>query len=129
MDPLEPELRVIKAAEELAATLGANDNHTVAAAAMDAHGVIHSAVNLYHFTGGPCAELVVIGLAASLEAGPLVTMAAAGDRGRGLIAPCGRCRQTMLDMHPDIVVAVPSTNGPHMAPIQELLPYSYYAPA
>lgn len=50
MKLFESELRVIEAAEELAATLGEEKNHTVAAAAMDAYGTIYRAVNVYHFT-------------------------------------------------------------------------------
>lgn len=126
--PLLSELRVIAAAEALARTLGDDANHTVAAAAMDTQGRIHTAVNIYHFTGGPCAELVALGVAAAAGAGPLITMAAAGDRGRGLIPPCGRCRQVMLDLHPDILVAVPSVDGPQMRPIRKLLPDTYFFP-
>lgn len=128
MNPSESELRVIEAAEELAATLGADMNHTVAAAAMDVGGVIHRGVNVFHFTGGPCAEFVVMGLAATAGGGPLTTMAAAGDGGRGLIPPCGRCRQAMLDLHPDVVVAVSGGNGPTMRPIRKLLPDSFLHP-
>lgn len=128
MDPFESELKVIAAAEELAATLGADKNHTVAAAAMDTNGVIHRAVNVYHFTGGPCAEFVVMGLAATADAGPLITIAAAGDGGRGLIPPCGRCRQAMLDIHPDVMVAVPTDTGPKMRPIRKMLPDTYFFP-
>lgn len=122
VEPLASELRVIEAAEALARTLGADPNHTVAAAAMDTTGRIHTAVNVFHFTGGPCAELVVLGVAAAAGAGPLVAIAAAGDRARGLIAPCGRCRQVLLDQYPDIVVAVP---GPSVRPIAALLPDAY----
>jgi hypothetical protein len=32
---------------------------------MDTHGWNHSGVNVHHFTGGPCAELAVVGLAAA----------------------------------------------------------------
>jgi len=128
MDPFESELRVVAAAEQLAAALGAERNHTVAAAAMDTTGRIHTAVNVYHFTGGPCAELVVLGVAAAAKAGPLLTIAAAGDQGRGLIPPCGRCRQALLDLHPDIVVAVPGDNGPQVQPIRKLLPDAYFYP-
>lgn len=128
MEPLESELRVIEAAETLARTLGSNSNHTVAAAAMDTNNRIHTAVNVYHFTGGPCAELVVIGVAATAEAGPLVAMAAAGDGGRGLIPPCGRCRQVMLDLHPDLLIAVPTGDGPQMRPIAKLLANTYFFP-
>ncbi|MPY09141.1 hypothetical protein FNH21_00035 [Arthrobacter sp. KR32] len=122
------ERRVIEAAETLALTLGNNPNHTVAAAAMDTSGRIHTAVNVYHFTGGPCAELVTLGVAATAEAGPLVAMAAAGDRGRGLISPCGRCRQVMLDLHPDLLVAVPTDTGPQMKPVAKLLSDTYFFP-
>jgi cytidine deaminase len=128
MKPLDSELRVIAAAEELARSLGTDPNHTVAAAAMDTAGRIHTAVNVFHFTGGPCAELVALGVAAAAHAGPLLTMAAGGDGGRGLIPPCGRCRQVMLDLHPDLLVAVPTDSGPVMRPIRKLLPDTYFFP-
>ena len=128
MDLFESERRVIAAAEDMAALLGTDPNHTVAAAAMDTLGRIHRAVNVYHFTGGPCAELVVMGVAAAANAGPLLTIAAAGDRGRGLIPPCGRCRQAILDLHPDVLVAVPGETGPRLQPIRKLLPHTYFFP-
>lgn len=37
--------------------------HTMGAAVRDAEGWIHVGVNLAHFTGGPCAELVALGTA------------------------------------------------------------------
>ncbi|WP_229731071.1 hypothetical protein [Microbacterium faecale] len=128
VEPLEDDQRVIDAAEALARRLGDNDNHTVAAAVMDIDGRVHEAVNVYHFTGGPCAELVVLGVAATSGAKQLLTIAAAGDRGRGLISPCGRCRQVLLDQHPDILVAVPTENDPVMRPIRKLLPDTYFYP-
>lgn len=128
MEPIESERRVISAAESLAQVLGEDPNHTVAAAVMDADGGIHTAVNVYHFTGGPCAELVALGVAAAANAGPLLTVAAAGDRGRGLIPPCGRCRQVLLDLHPDLLVAVPGDHGPVMQPVRRLLPDTYFFP-
>lgn len=67
------EMRVLDAALRQAEKLTGDPNHTVAAAAMDATGRIFTAVNDYHFTGGPCAELVVLGVAASEGAGPLTT--------------------------------------------------------
>lgn len=128
MKLFDSERHVVDAAERLAATLGHDPNHTVAAAAMDASGRVHTAVNVYHFTGGPCAELVVLGAAAAAGAGPLLTIAAAGDRGRGLIPPCGRCRQALLDLHPDVLVAVPTPTGPELRPIRKLLPDTYFFP-
>ena len=130
MDLFDSELRVIAAAEEHARGLGTDENHTVAAAAMDTTGAIHTGVNVHHFTGGPCAEVVVIGAAAAANAGPLVTFAAVGDHNRGLLAPCGRCRQVILDLHPDALVVVPDdiTGQRSIAPIPALLPHSYRHP-
>ena len=120
-----PEARTLDAARRLATTLPPNDTHTVAAAAMDTTGRIHTGVNVHHFTGGPCAELVVLGVAAAAHAGPLVTIAAVGDNGRDVLAPCGRCRQVLLDLHPDVRVVLP---GPQDAPIHHLLPHAYRHP-
>ncbi|WP_197024671.1 ASCH domain-containing protein [Cellulomonas sp. KRMCY2] len=122
------ELRVLKAASELAESLGGDPNHTVAAAAMDTTGTIYAGVNVYHFTGGPCAELVVLGMAASASAGPLTTIVAVGNGGRGVLPPCGRCRQTILDQHPDCFVIVPTAQGPDYRPIRKLLPFAYDYP-
>lgn len=130
MGLFDSELRVIAAAKELVRSLGPDENHTVAAAAMDTSGRIHTGVNVHHFTGGPCAELVVIGAAAAANAGPLVTIAAVGDRNRGVLAPCGRCRQVLLDLHPDALVVVPdeTTGRTSIAPIPALLPRSFRHP-
>ncbi|MFT7764295.1 cytidine deaminase [Clavibacter tessellarius] len=121
--------RVVHAAEALARTLGADAHHTVAAAALDGAGRIHTGANVLHFTGGPCAELVALGAAAAAGAGALVAMAAVGDGGRGVLAPCGRCRQVMLDLHPGILVVMPGTAGPTPVPVAELLPGAYARPA
>ncbi|MFE2441773.1 cytidine deaminase family protein [Streptomyces melanosporofaciens] len=116
---------LIRAAAQVAAARGRGDNHTVAAAARDRDGRIITAMNAYHFTGGPCAELVVIGAAAAQGAYDLVTMVAVGDRDRGVIPPCGRCRQVMLDYFPDLRVIVGAGGRPRAVPVAELLPESY----
>lgn len=120
--------RVLDAALVQAERLVGRAEHTVAAAAMDTRGRIFTGVNVHHFTGGPCAELVVLGAAASAGAGPLVTIVAVGDEGRGVLAPCGRCRQVLLDHHPDCVVVVPVDGGLEALPVRRLLPYSYRRP-
>ncbi|MBC7760916.1 MAG: hypothetical protein H7201_03790 [Candidatus Saccharibacteria bacterium] len=78
------------AAEAIVRSLPDNGTHTVASAAMDTMGNGHTRVNVFHFTGGPCAELVVIAAAAQALAGPLVSIVAVGDRDRGVLAPRGR---------------------------------------
>lgn len=122
------EQRVLDAATRQAESLIADPNHTVAAAAMDTTGRIFTGVNVHHFTGGPCAELVALGAAVSASAGPLATIVAVGDAGRGVLAPCGRCRQVILDQHPDCFVIVPTDEGPDCRPIRALLPFSYVRP-
>lgn len=121
------EKRLVNAAREVAESLPTGDIHTVAAAAMDTTGTISTGVNVFHFTGGPCAEMTAIAAAAEANAGPLVAMVAVGDRTRGVISPCGRCRQFMLDLHPDISVIVPFENDLIIEPIHRLLPFSYRA--
>lgn len=123
------ERRLVVAAEAIARSLPDNDTHTVASAAMDTRGKVHTGVNVFHFTGGPCAELVAVAAAAQAIAGPLVSIVAVGDRDRGVLAPCGRCRQVLLDLHPDIAVILPLPNDDLTAePIRDLLPRSYFAP-
>jgi cytidine deaminase len=99
--------------------------HTVGAAVRDASGRIHLGVNLYHFTGGPCAELVALGAARAAGARELVGIFAVGDGGRGVIAPCGRDRQVLVDYYPGIRVLVPTPDGVRSVAAPDLLPYAF----
>jgi cytidine deaminase len=121
--PVDHEL--IQAAAEVARTRCRGDNHTMAAAGRAPDGRIVTAVNAYHFTGGPCAELVVIGAAAAQGVYELDTIVAVGDRDRGIVAPCGRCRQALLDYFPAIKVIVGAGESVRAMPIADLLPESY----
>lgn len=116
---------LIQAAAQVARTRCRDGNHTVAAAARSHDGRIVTAVNAYHFTGGPCAELVVIGAAAAQGAYELDTIVAVGDRDRGVVPPCGRCRQVLLDYFPAINVIVGASDRLRAVPITDLLPESY----
>jgi len=55
----------------------------------------------------------------------LVLMVAVASRGRGVVSPCGRCRQLLLDYHPGIRVIVRDGEERRVVGLQELLPYSY----
>ncbi|MFG1808160.1 cytidine deaminase [Streptomyces sp. NPDC049040] len=116
---------LIQAAAHVACTRCRGDNHTMAAAARARDGRIITAVNAYHFTGGPCAELVLIGTAAAQGAYELDTIVAVGDRDRGVVPPCGRCRQVLLDYFPDVDVIVGNDDRVRSVPIAELLPEGY----
>lgn len=104
---------------------GDHDVHTVAAAVRDERGAVHVGVNLYHFTGGPCAELVALANARAAGARDPQTIGAVGDDGRGLLAPCGRDRQVMADHHPRIRVLLPTPLGPRAVHADALLPHTY----
>lgn len=121
--PLDHEL--IQAAADVARTRCRGDNHTVAAAGRARDGRIVTAVNAYHFTGGPCAELVLIGAAATQGVYELETIVAVGDRDRGVIPPCGRCRQALLDYFPGLEVIVGAGDRLRALSITDLLPESY----
>lgn len=47
------------------------------------------------------------------------------DTGRGVLAPCGRDRQVLLDYHPGIRVLVPVADGIRSVPIADLRPHAY----
>ncbi|MFB7336922.1 cytidine deaminase [Streptomyces adustus] len=116
---------LIRAAAHVAATRCRGDNHTMAAAARARDGRIITAVNAYHFTGGPCAELVLIGTAAAQGVYELDAVVAVGDRDRGVVPPCGRCRQVLLDYFPALKVIVATNEGLRTIPVSDLLPESY----
>jgi cytidine deaminase len=116
---------LIEAAADVARARCRGDNHTMAAAARARDGRIITAVNAYHFTGGPCAELVLIGAAAAQGAYELDTIVAVGDRDRGVVPPCGRCRQVLLDYFPALEVIVGADEHIRTVRITDLLPASY----
>ena len=103
-------------------TDGEDGVHTMGAAVRAADGQMYGGINLYHFTGGPCAELVALGLARASGARQLTTIVAVGDRGRGPVGPCGRDRQILFDYHPGIRVVMPTGDGVRSVRIQDLMP-------
>ena len=124
------EQRLVDAATDVVSRLPGDDTylHTVGSAVLDVHGDVYTGANVGHFTGGPCAELVALGMAAAAGAGPIALVVAVGDRGRGVMPPCGRCRQVLLDQHADSRVIVPERDGATSVPLRELLPYSSQHP-
>jgi cytidine deaminase len=116
---------LVDAARSVLRAHGDGDVHTVAAAVLDEDGRIHVGLNLYHFTGGPCAELVALAVARAAGARAPRLIVAVGDAGRGVLAPCGRDRQVLADYFPDIHVVAPVDGEPRAVPIGDLLPHTY----
>jgi len=118
--------KMVRSASEMLARSGDGDNHTVATSIYAEDGVIYSGVNLYHFTGGPCAEIVALARLASEGGGAKpVAIVAVADRERGVIAPCGRCRQILLDYCPEVEVILKTEHGIRALPLTAILPYVY----
>lgn len=96
--------------------------HTMGAAVRGSDRRMFAGVNLYHFTGGPCAELVALGAARVAGARELTTIAAVGNHGRGPVGPCGRDRQVLFDYYPNIRVVLPTKYGVRSVLITDLMP-------
>jgi cytidine deaminase len=122
---LTPEdLELIEFARRIvdANTDGEDGVHTMGAAVRGVDGTMYGGINLYHFTGGPCAELVALGHARASGARELSAIVAVGNYGRGPVGPCGRDRQILFDYHPGIRVILPSPEGIRSVKITDLMP-------
>ena len=73
---------LIALAKDIVDRHGDDSVSTMGAAVRDTEGRMYAAINLYHFTGGPCAELVALGVSVAQGAGPLEAIVAVGDEGR-----------------------------------------------
>ncbi|WEW59359.1 hypothetical protein PRK78_004829 [Emydomyces testavorans] len=117
--------QLIDTATSVIDSIPVSDLYSVASACLSDDGRVFSGVNVYHFTGGPCAELVVLGVAAAAGVTKLTHIVAVGNEGRGILSPCGRCRQVLSDLHPGIKVAVQCKEEVKMVYANELLPSTY----
>lgn len=106
-------------------TDGPDGVYTMGAAVRAADGRMFAGINLYHFTGGPCAELVALGRARAEGARELTTIVAVGNEGRGVRAPCGRDRQVFVDYHPQLRVILPTGEGIGSVVATQLLPEAF----
>lgn len=118
----EQNAQLINAAKELVDKYADDKNHTVAAAVLTKSGKIITSMNFYHFTGGPDAEVAALARVVSEGEEPTIIVAV-GHNNRGVLAPCGRCRQTIFDYYPDMQVIL--TNEGDAKSIKDLLPDSY----
>jgi len=122
LTPEDQDLMAYAGAIVDANTDGDGGVHTMGAAVRDARGRMHGGINLYHFLGGPCAELVALGHARASGARELTTIVAVGNLGRGPVGPCGRDRQILFDYHPGIRVILPTGAGVRSVRIEDLMP-------
>ena len=124
--PTDDDFELIELAREVNdANTGAGPDedgaHTMCAAVRDTDGRMFAGVNLFHFTGGPCAELVALGAARANGGRSIATIVAVGNHGRGVVGPCGRDRQVLFDYYPGIRVLLPTAEGVRVTTIEALL--------
>ncbi|KAF2418673.1 cytidine deaminase [Tothia fuscella] len=118
---------LIPAANKPLDIIPTNENHSVVAAARTKDGEVITAFNVFHFTGGPCAEAVVFGAAAAQGYLPkdLTHIVAVVNRTRDVISPCGKCRQMFVDLCPQIMVGVKDEGVLRVVTAAALLPFAY----
>ena len=126
-EPAQPVIStLLGAATQAIDSIPLSDNHSVSSAALSADGRVFVGVNVYHFTGGPCAEVVVIGAAAGAGVTVLTHIVAVRNQRRGVVPPCGQCRQILMECYPNIKVVVRDASGAEvLMELARLLPFSY----
>ncbi|QTH58552.1 ASCH domain-containing protein [Corynebacterium hindlerae] len=124
---ISPEERnLIRVVRSHAEQTSNGDATTVAAGLLTASGQIILGVNVYHFLGGPCAEVSALSKHAEIAADdPVTTVVAVYGPAGDVISPCGKCRQILFDLDPNIKAIVRTPNGFVSFAIRELLPHPY----
>ncbi len=132
----DDDLALIAAADEVLLRHYRPFWHTVAAAVRGQDGRIWTGLHLGTTVGrlSICAEAVAFGRAV-LEGDGTITTAVAvrhpkpeeTDRTRAVVAPCGACRELILDHCPDALIILPGLFGgkPFKVPVRATLPAPY----
>lgn len=117
---------LVDAAVEHARTTHDGDTHTVAAAILTQSGQVVLGLNSYHFLGGPCGEISALSNhAAAFRDDPVTTIVAAYGPTGSVISPCGKCRQILFDLDPNIECIIRTRNGLQAQSVRALLPHAY----
>ncbi len=100
-------------------------NHTVGCALRCQNGQIYRGVNC-DGNHGACAEYITMGMAISAGQRDFDTIVAAHpSHPNSILAPCGNCRQMLLEYCPQILVIVNDENGhPIKVAARDLLPFA-----
>ncbi len=101
-------------------------NHTVGAAIRCKNGKVYSGVNCDGIHGS-CAEYITMGIAISSGEREFDTIVAVHDKAPNyLVAPCGNCRQMLIEYCPDIKVILNDNNNQMIkVDIKDLLPFAW----
>ena len=103
---------------------------SVGAALLEESGRIHLGVNVENASYGlsACAEWSAIASAVTIGARSFRAIAVAGPRDEVPCMPCGRCRQILHELAPDLIVVVAEpSGGSRTMPLTQLLPSAFDA--
>ena len=124
----DPHGVAVTAARALIAERAKEGRHHVAATVLTRSGRSYTGINIDSVLGraAVCAEAVAIGMATTAEPDAEIAFVAAVNRRLVVIAPCGLCRELLLDYGPEALVAVP-TEGMEWTtrPLPDLMPDAY----
>ena len=100
--------------------------HTVRAAIRCKNGKVYSGVNCDGIHGS-CAEYITIGMAISAGERKFDTIVAVHDKAPNcLVAPCGNCRQMLVEYCPDIKVILNNDDNEMIkVDIKDLIPFAW----
>ncbi len=101
-------------------------NHTVGAAIRCKNGTVYTGVNC-DGNHGSCAEYITMGIAISVGEREFDTIVAVHDKmPNSVLAPCGNCRQMLVEYCPDIKVILNDDNNRLIkVQITDLLPFAW----
>ncbi len=101
-------------------------NHTVGAAVRCKNGKVYSGVNCDGIHGS-CAEYITMGMAISAGEREFDTIVAVHDKAPNfLVAPCGNCRQMLIEYSSDIKVILNDDNNKMIkVSIKDLIPFAW----
>ncbi|MEU4470460.1 cytidine deaminase [Micromonospora sp. NPDC023888] len=120
MELRDTDRALVQAATAVAKLRCRSQRHTVASAARTADGRVFTGVNVAHATGGTCAELVVVGTAATQGVTEVETIVTVTDRGREVSEPCGDCRQVLREYFPALRLIVGPVDDLRVVPLGEV---------
>ncbi|MET8279586.1 cytidine deaminase [Micromonospora sp. NPDC005174] len=120
MELRDTDRALVQAATAVAKLRCRSQRHTGASAARTADGRVFSGVNVQHDSGDTCAELIVVGAAATQGVTELETIVSVADRGRAVVGPCDRCRPVLTAYFPALRVIVGESDDLRVLPIEDL---------
>lgn len=100
--------------------------HTVGSAVRCKNGKIYRGVNCDGIHGS-CAEYIAMGTAISAGEREFDTIVAVRDKApNNIVAPCGNCRQMLIEYSPDIKVILNDDNNKMVkVDIKDLIPFAW----